>query len=486
MFSEDTVDVRRPWSVWHLYMLLCLMMVGGLFGSWYGFSASPTTSSPSQPTISAGSAVAAPKPEIRSRAVMPQASQTPKKRTNNIMQTSVSLADVLANTPVGPHLRGFTLGEPVSYGQLKVFPVRLAQTLPRHRTPISIDESFRKRKVRVTEEGAGTVPFISLRKRRSPPIFVMTGEIFLGAKQDRISKHDLLLPRRPGRFRVPVYCVEQGRWNYNSSRFRSGKTVGTYRLRRAVTKKVSQGAVWGEVSKKTGQLGARTRTDTMAASYRSRLFRKKSPAYLRKFKSFAKRRSQSQGFVSLVQGRITSVELFANPKLFQNMWPKLLKAMVLDAVDKKYKPSLFGENQITGLLQRLAVARYRRTRTPGIGKETLISDTQVSGTLLVHNKRMVHLTLFPDDPQSSQERRQRRFRRLNRQRQRRGNRKRLDILGNLGGERIPLEQALQIPNTHGRVSLPPRRRRQLRRNLRMNRRLRRTQPTHENRKRRSR
>ncbi|TNE50818.1 MAG: hypothetical protein EP343_06595 [Deltaproteobacteria bacterium] len=44
MFSEDTVDVRRRWSVWHLYTLLCLALVGGLAVSWYGFSASPTTS----------------------------------------------------------------------------------------------------------------------------------------------------------------------------------------------------------------------------------------------------------------------------------------------------------------------------------------------------------------------------------------------------------------------------------------------------------
>lgn len=441
MMLEDKVEVRQRWTRWHSYTALCSLVVGCIALSWWwlelGASAPPPSPRSSSSSLSAGAASTVP------TSIAPSTPSLRVNRPNTKAPIEApSLSDALMKTPVGRHLRGFSLGKPVSFRNIKVYPIRLAQALPRRRTPMSIDESFKKRKVRVTEQGSGTVPFISLKKRRSDPIFVMTGEMFLGAKQDRISKHDLLLPRRPGRFRLPVYCVEQGRWNYNSSSFRSGKSVGTYRLRRAVTKKLSQGSVWGEVSRKTAQLNARTQTDTMAASYRSRLFREQSPAYLKHLRPFAKKRAQSQGFVSLIKGHISSVEIFANPKLFQKMWPKLAKAMVLDAIDKQFKPSPFKEHQFNKLLERLAMARFRRTRTPGIGREMLISDSQVSGTLLEHNRRMVHLTLFPDDSRSSGRRTRQRFQRL---KQLRGRGLRLNNrgLGNLGGRDIQSSRQLQ-------------------------------------------
>lgn len=304
----------------------------------------------------------------------------------------------LANTPIGRNLQGFRLGKAVRHKHLALHPITTQQTTPK--TPLTIDESFKRKRIRVTESGYGNVPEIAVRKRRSDKIFIMTGEMFLGAKQDRISKHDLLLPRRAGRFKLPVYCVEQGRWRYNSQGFRSGHSVGTRNLRRTVTKKWSQSAVWQEVRSKNRQVNARTSTQTMAASYRSRLYRRHSPGYLRKLGAFAKKNTHSVGYIGMIRGKIASIEIFANAKLFRKMWPKLLKALTLDAIDPNFKGSRFDTASIPAFLNRLPKASFQKTRTPGIGREYLIAHSDLSGTLLLDGPTLVHLNLFPEDANS--------------------------------------------------------------------------------------
>ena len=44
-------------------------------------------------------------------------------------------------------------------------------------------------------------------------MFVQSGDIVKGGKQDRVLTVSLVLPPRSGRIAIAAFCVEQGRWS---------------------------------------------------------------------------------------------------------------------------------------------------------------------------------------------------------------------------------------------------------------------------------
>ena len=113
----------------------------------------------------------------------------------------------------------------------------------------TLDMALEKGRLLITEVGGGSVPKVKVTNRSDNYIYIMGGEILSGCRQDRIVGRDVLLGPRAKNVMVPVYCVEQGRWTYESDEFYSNKNLGTYRLR-AESQKASgstQGDIWGEV-----------------------------------------------------------------------------------------------------------------------------------------------------------------------------------------------------------------------------------------------
>ncbi|MFH2010151.1 MAG: DUF6569 family protein [bacterium] len=304
----------------------------------------------------------------------------------------------LAGTPLQGRMDGLLLGAPVTYNNLTIYPV-LSEQPSFGKIVFNIDESFEGRKLAVTEAGSGSVPFIELNKSTREHVFVMTGEMFIGAKQDRISKHDVILPPRKGTFKLPVYCVEQGRWHGSSMKFKSGNVVSSQSLRKSAVRKGSQGQIWDKVAVKTRQVKATTSTQTMHASYRSKFWRQKAPAYMKVFKLFAKGLPKSVGVLVVINKAIVSFDVFLSHRLFTGLWPKLLKAIVLDAIDPHFKGSPFHQARARAFFGMLSGAKFKKTQTPGMGREYLIASKELTGTVLVAKNRLVHFALFPEKEQ---------------------------------------------------------------------------------------
>ena len=66
----------------------------------------------------------------------------------------------------------------------------------------------------------GDVPHLSVTSTCDQPILIPEGEILVGAKQNRVVNITVLVAPR-SRFKLPVNCVEQGRWHYRPRHFTS-------------------------------------------------------------------------------------------------------------------------------------------------------------------------------------------------------------------------------------------------------------------------
>ena len=69
----------------------------------------------------------------------------------------------------------------------------------------------------------GSVPQLLVENRGNNRVLFLEGEELVGAKQNRILNTSILVPAK-SKIKVPVSCVEQGRWRYTSKHFASAKT----------------------------------------------------------------------------------------------------------------------------------------------------------------------------------------------------------------------------------------------------------------------
>src|SRR6202171_1583288 len=152
---------------------------------------------------------------------------------------------------------GIRVGSPIRHESLTVFPLF---TEPHGQVDYLLsDEAIQAGIVTVQEvsEG-GSVPDLLVENSGDVRVLFLEGEELVGAKQNRILNTSVLLPAR-GKIKIPVSCVERGRWAYQSRHFGSSGRHSSSKLRHALKSSVSeslsggtghrsdQGKVWEEV-----------------------------------------------------------------------------------------------------------------------------------------------------------------------------------------------------------------------------------------------
>ncbi|HOT44711.1 MAG TPA: hypothetical protein PLC28_07470 [Spirochaetota bacterium] len=175
-------------------------------------------------------------------------------------------------------------------------------------------------------------------------IFIMSGDIVKGGKQDRVIQYNYIVP--PGSKRMPVqsFCVESGRWekrgSENQERFSSSREmIASKDLKMSVKKDKSQSQVWSKVAEMQGNLeknlGAPVKGES-ASSLQLTLehgkVKEAQQEYARALDNIMKDQKDVIGYSCVINGKINSAEVFASNVLFKKLWPKLLKSSIVEAV----------------------------------------------------------------------------------------------------------------------------------------------------------
>ncbi len=175
-------------------------------------------------------------------------------------------------------------------------------------------------------------------------IFIMSGDIVKGGKQDRVIQYNYIVP--PGIKRMPVssFCVESGRWqkrgDENSDRFSSSREmIASKDLKMSVKKDKSQSRVWSKVAEMQSDLEKNLGTPVKGGSESSLQLtlehgkvREAQQEYAKALAKIMKDKNDVIGYSCVINGTINGAEVFASSVLFRKLWPKLLKSSIVEAV----------------------------------------------------------------------------------------------------------------------------------------------------------
>ena len=113
-----------------------------------------------------------------------------------------------AQTPTGTRLSG-----PLVYENLAVYFIHGKSAAGK--LPLTLDEALARGVVLVRE--TGDVNQLEIENRGNDEVFVQSGDIVKGGRQDRTLMVSLVLPPHSGRVPIASFCVEHNRWTRRGS-----------------------------------------------------------------------------------------------------------------------------------------------------------------------------------------------------------------------------------------------------------------------------
>ncbi len=287
----------------------------------------------------------------------------------------------------------FRIGEPVHHQGLSVFPL--------------FSESIGQVEYRVAEEAlaggsatveevseTGSVPELLVDNRGDVRLLLLEGEELKGAKQNRILNTSVLVAAHT-KLKIPVSCVEQGRWHYSQRHFQSSGHHATTKLRRAVKASVAeslksqlghrsdQGSVWEEVDMLHSILSLDSKTAAMSDAF---------DAHEESISVYRERLKYVDGACGLavaIGGRVTSVDFFDKPATCAQVWDRLLSGMVFDALAAKKDDQTASAADV----ERLLATDFAWLPVPAVGEGSECRAESPSGdhaSALVLNDVVVH------------------------------------------------------------------------------------------------
>ena len=288
-----------------------------------------------------------------------------------------------------------SVGEPVHDSGVSVFPLfsdRAAE--PRYRLgkdAIADDTAV------VTEiDEAGSVPELVVENKSDIPILFLEGEELIGAKQNRVLNTSVLVAAR-STVKIPVSCVEQGRWRHTSRRFAASQSYSPSTLRSIIRKSVhaskrahrghrsDQQAVWRRIAKLQEEHSVESPTHAMADVFEAVEERitgvKENLQYI----------EGASGLVVAIGDRIVMMDAFDSLETCRQVWSTIISGIAMDAASEEMQECRVDRKDVEELLSRTQSATWEEREAVGEGREYRgeLPDGKLA-TALVLEDAMIH------------------------------------------------------------------------------------------------
>jgi hypothetical protein len=273
-----------------------------------------------------------------------------------------------------------------TYKNLKIIPIRpkgyggAARVMP---GVVSLSQGIANGSVVVSERGTAAtenVHWLRINNKGKESVYIGSGEIILGGRQDRMVVKDTILhPSLKDQY-IPVMCVEEGRWSEKEKKFQYNNYADPS-LRKVLGQSNNQVLVWKEIFSQLSNSG--TNAPTLAYSSR-RNDKKFTPAqneYLRYFsEKFKNADSSITGFVCMSGDKVIGCDIYAGNNLFYGELQPLLHGYIEEAISTGSAPVIKDEK----------VKEYLNPiLTSEAGQQSYLKK---NGKMYKYKEKVVHIT----------------------------------------------------------------------------------------------
>src|SRR6185295_8329298 len=287
------------------------------------------------------------------------------------------------------------VGTPLCYKSLSVFPLFAEPSGPLQY--LLANEAIGDKLLTVEEiSEAGSVPELLVDNRADMRVLFIEGEELVGAKQNRILNTSVLIAAH-SKTKIPVSCVERGRWGYKSRHFGSGGTHSPSKLRHALKTSVSQslksgrgyrsdqGKVWNEVDKVQALFSVESETSAMADTFAAQKQR------MDEFNERLPYPDGAAGIAVAIGEKLAAVDLFDKPSTCQKVWGRLLTGFILDALEAPAGSGHVEPGAVEEMLVGLRNSSWQQTEAVGEGEEFRTESIEGSqASVLTFDGSVVH------------------------------------------------------------------------------------------------
>ncbi|MGE3316050.1 MAG: DUF6569 family protein [Planctomycetaceae bacterium] len=294
------------------------------------------------------------------------------------------------------------LGERQTDERMTLIPLKWRTTSAQRAEPqleyLTLEQAIEQKLARVMEvTESGSVPQMTVINEAKLPLFLPDGTTLIGCKQNRVVNISILLAAQSVT-KIPVSCVERGRWQRFSAeaqvgdfcdpelRSRMARSAGAS-LKASGEVRADQGEVWSHVDRMLHASNCPSETNSYSEAFRSS--RESIDHSLEKLSC----PDGAVGLAVVIAGKLASVDLFDKPETLQRFWKRIVPGALM--ASRYLKPDT--GDSIPDLLQTMADELQRPAPSGakiGIGSHFELKGSKSLGTALVHEKQLLHLALF--------------------------------------------------------------------------------------------
>ena len=304
---------------------------------------------------------------------------------------------------------GIDVGKVQSYRNLAVFP--LVSNYALDLDYLTLDDALDGDAIDVVElDQDGSVPELKVVNKSDTMILILDGEELVGAKQNRIVNTTILIAGKDTVV-IPVSCVEQGRWSYDSKKFSSQKRVMSPRMRADKSSQVryslemcdnfnaDQSAIWSDISAKALRMDAESPSSAMSEIY------KKKDRSIKDYTNHFNLIGSQVGAVFMINGQVVGMDCFGKPETFEKVFEKLVESYALDAIDtpESEQDSKVERDQAAKFVHSPTTCRIKPHPSVGLGTDCRLESNSVTGFALAHDDQILHLSAFSKTGTNSKE-----------------------------------------------------------------------------------
>ena len=264
---------------------------------------------------------------------------------------------------------------------------------------LTLKKGYEMNLVEIKELEHSTVNTVSCKNDSVTPLILIDGDEITGAMQNRIINDTLLIPAK-STINIPVSCTEHGRWHtkgegaesrtFKPSLYSANHSTRSRKSRASYEERDYQGEVWDSISEFESRSNFKSMTSALNDSYEN--LKDKQNDYLSKFHI----EDGQNGVIFIVNGEVKGLELFYNHSIYKQYHEKLCRSYIIEAIVEKKSVDNIDRLELMKVLENISQSEFKSKKSIGLGDNLKFSNDFGSGSGLVWEDELIHMTFFKD------------------------------------------------------------------------------------------